>query len=107
MMSAAKPKTFHLAREPGVWDFQLYVVGRSPRCVQAFANLERACEDRIPGRYHIDVIDVLEHPEVARAQQIVAVPTAVRRHPKPVRTMIGALSDTARLLARLDLEKQD
>jgi circadian clock protein KaiB len=84
--------------KPGRWDLRLYVADQSPSSVRAFKNLKRACEKHLSGRYHIKVIDVLAHPEAARADQIVALPTLVRRKPKPVRTGIGDLTNTPRLL---------
>ncbi len=82
------------------WELRLYVTGRSPACVRALANLERACAHWLPGRYHIEVVDLLENPRAAAEDQIVAVPTLVRKHPPPIRRIVGDLAntDTERLL---------
>jgi circadian clock protein KaiB len=80
----------------------LYVADQSPSSIRAFKNLKQACEEQVSGRYRITLIDVLAHPEVARADQIVALPTLVRRNPKPVRTGIGDLTNTGRLLNLLN-----
>jgi circadian clock protein KaiB len=98
MMAAAIRKG-----KPPLWDLRLYVADESPRSILAFANLKQVCDNYLSGRYRIHVIDVLTHPKVARTDQIIAVPTLVRRCPKPVRTAIGNMSDTGRLLERLDL----
>lgn len=86
---------------------RLYVTDQTPKSQAAFANLKRICETHLKGRYHIKVIDLLLHPQLARDDQILAVPTVVRRLPKPVRIIIGSLSDTARVLAGLDLRPAD
>ena len=85
------------------WQLRLYVVGQTDRSATAFANLQHLCEIHLKGRYHITVIDLLKQPQLARGDQILAVPTVVRRLPSPVRTIIGTLTDTARVLVGLDL----
>jgi circadian clock protein KaiB len=82
------------------WELRLYVTGRTPACVRALANLQRACAHWLPGRYHIEVIDLLENPRRAAEDQIVAVPTLVKVHPPPTRKIVGDLSniDAQRLL---------
>ena len=80
------------------WELHLYVTGRSPACVRAIVNLERACAHWLPGRYHIEIIDLLENPRRAAEDQILAVPTLVRKHPPPIRKIVGDLSDIERLL---------
>ncbi len=84
---------------------RLYVLGQTPKSQAAFANLKQLCERLLKGRYRyrITVIDLVKHPHLASGDQILAVPTVVRRLPKPVRTMIGTLSDTERVLVGLDL----
>ena len=74
------------------WNLRLYVAGQTPRSVRAFKNLKAVCEEHLLGRYQIQVIDLREHPQLARGDQIVAIPTLVRRLPLPLRTMIGDLS---------------
>jgi circadian clock protein KaiB len=91
-----------MAERPATWDLRLYVADQSPRSVRAFNNLKSVCEEHLSGRYRIEVIDVLTHPEAVRADQIVAVPTLVRQNPKPVRKGIGDLTNTARLLELLN-----
>jgi circadian clock protein KaiB len=81
------------------------VAGQTPKSIRAFANLKALCEEHLKGLYQIEVIDLREHPQLARGDQIVAVPTLVRRLPHPVRTIIGDLSDNVRLLVGLDLRK--
>jgi circadian clock protein KaiB len=86
-----------------VWHLQLYVAGQSPKSMRAFANLTRICEEHLAGRYEIEIIDLVEHPALARTDGILAVPTLVRRLPAPIRTIIGDLSDTERVLVGLRL----
>jgi circadian clock protein KaiB len=90
-------------RKPRVWKLRLYVAGQTPKSIRAFANLQALCEEHLKGRYQIEVIDLLEHPQLARGDQIVAIPTLVRRLPPPVRKIIGDLADTVRVLVGLDL----
>ena len=85
------------------WELHLYVIGHSPTCVRALANLERTCAHWLPGRYHIEVIDLQETPHLAFEDQILAVPTLVKKYPPPIRKMVGDLSDTERLLVRMQL----
>jgi circadian clock protein KaiB len=92
---------------PEVWDLRLYVAGQTPKSIRAFANLKIMCEERLKGRYRIKVVDLLENPRLARGDQIVAIPTLVRKLPAPVRKIIGDLSDTTGLLVGLDLRKSD
>ena len=85
------------------WLLRLYVTGQTLKSVAAFENLREMCEKHLKGRYHIMVIDLLEQPQLAKGDQILAIPTVVRKLPKPVRTIIGNLSDTTHLLVGLDL----
>ena len=86
-----------------IFDLQLYIAGQSPKSILAIENLRRVCDEHLPGRYRIEIIDLLETPELARAAEIIAVPTLVRRLPLPMRTIIGDLSDTDRVLVGLQL----
>jgi circadian clock protein KaiB len=86
-----------------MWDLRLYVTGQSPKCQRAIENLQRACEEHLAGRYQIEVVDLLENPRLAAEDQILAVPTVVRRLPPPIRKLVGDLSDTERLLIGLQL----
>ena len=94
-------------RKPVIWKLRLYVAGQTPKSIRAFANLKVLCEEHLKGRYQIEVIDLREHPQLARGDQIVASPTLVRRLPPPLRTFIGDLSNSVRLLVGLDLGKVD
>jgi circadian clock protein KaiB len=85
------------------WQLRLYVAGQTPRSVAALANLRQICEEHLAGKYEIEVIDLLERPQLAKGEQIVAIPTLVRRLPEPVRKIIGDLSDEERVLIGLDL----
>lgn len=84
-------------------ELRLYVAGHTPRSLEAFSNLKKICEEHLKGRYSIEVIDLLENPRLAKGDQILAVPTLVRRLPEPVRKIIGTLADTERVLVGLDL----
>ena len=86
-----------------VWKLRLYVAGQTPKSLVAFANLKRLCEDHLKGRYTIEVIDLVETPRLAKDDQILAIPTLVRKLPEPVRKIIGDLSNTERVLVGLDL----
>jgi circadian clock protein KaiB len=84
---------------------RLYVAGQTPRSITAFANLKRICEEHLAGRYQIEVIDLIQNPQLARGDQILAVPTLVRRLPEPVRKIIGDLSNSDRVLVGLDIRR--
>jgi len=86
------------------WQLRLYVAGQSPKSLRAFANLKEMCEEHLAGRYEIEVIDLIEHPELARSDDILAIPTLVRHLPAPLRKIIGDLSDTERVLVGLRLQ---
>jgi circadian clock protein KaiB len=85
------------------YDLRLYVAGQTPRSVQAFANLTKICEEHLAGRYRIEVIYLLEKPQLAKGDQILAIPTLVRTLPEPIRKIIGDLSDKERVLVGLDV----
>ncbi|MBV8199588.1 MAG: circadian clock protein KaiB [Acidobacteria bacterium] len=88
----------------GTWELKLYVAGQTPRSVAALANLRTICEGHLAGRYKIEVIDLLANPHLARHDQILAIPTLVRKLPVPVRKIIGDLSQTERVLVGLDFK---
>lgn len=90
------------ARE-GYYNLRLYVAGQTPKSVSAIANLKKICEEHLAGRYTIEVIDLLLNPQLAAGDQILAVPTLVRRLPPPIKRVIGNLSDTERVLVGLDI----
>ena len=85
------------------WELRLYVAGQTPRSLAAFANLKKICETHLKGKYRIEVIDLVAHPELARADQIVAIPTLVRKLPPPVKRIIGDLSNKERTLVGMEL----
>ncbi|MCU1367517.1 MAG: circadian clock protein KaiB [Ilumatobacteraceae bacterium] len=89
------------------WQLRLYVAGETARSTAALANLRRICEEHLAGKYSIDVVDLLVRPQLAKGEQIVAIPTLVRRLPEPVRKIIGDLSDRDRVLIGLDLRPKD
>jgi circadian clock protein KaiB len=90
--------------KPEFWNLRLYVAGQTSKSIRAFANLQVLCEKHLKGRYRIEVIDLLKNPQMARGDQIVAVPTLVRELPGPVRKIIGDLSNTERTLIGLALQ---
>jgi circadian clock protein KaiB len=89
--------------EPKKMQLRLYVAGQTPKSVTAFTNLKRLCEDYLAGEFEIEVIDLIENPRLARDDQIVAIPTLVRKLPEPIRTIVGDLSDTEKVLLYLGL----
>ena len=91
------------SRPAKLWQLRLYVMDQTPKSVTAFANLKFVCESHLKARYRITVIDLMKQPQLAKGDQILATPTVVRKLPKPVRTIIGNLSDTKRVLVGLDL----
>jgi circadian clock protein KaiB len=96
-----------MKEEPGQgekYTLKLYVAGQTPKSLAAFANLKKICEEHLEGRYTIEVIDLVENPSLAQGEQIIAVPTLVRRLPPPLKKIIGDLSDTERVLVGLNIE---
>jgi circadian clock protein KaiB len=85
------------------WHLRLYVAGQSPKSLKAFRNLKQLCEEHLADRYDIEIVDLLEHPQLAAGDEIVAIPTLVRRLPSPMRKIIGDLSDADRVLVGLQL----
>jgi circadian clock protein KaiB len=96
--SERKPKIV-MAR----WELRLYIAGQTQKCMTAFGNLKRICEEHLHGQYRIEVVDLLKNPQLARGDQIFAVPTLVRKLPEPVRKIIGDLSNEERVLVGLDV----
>jgi circadian clock protein KaiB len=82
---------------------RLYVAGQTPKSISAFTNLKRICDEHLEGRYELEIVDLLQRPQLARGDQILAIPTLVRRLPAPVKKIIGDLSNTERVLVGLDL----
>ena len=89
-----------------IWHLQLYIAGDSPKSRAALANLKRICETELPNQYELEVIDLLKEPKLAKAHQIVAIPTLIRQLPEPMRRVIGDLSDADKALLSLDLSKR-
>ena len=90
----------------GTYNLRLYVAGQTPKSITAFANLKRLCEEYLPGRYKIEVIDLVENPQLAAGDQILALPTLVRKLPSPLKRIIGNLSDKEKFLVGMDLKPQ-
>jgi circadian clock protein KaiB len=89
----------------GIWELRLYVAGQTPKSLTAFANLKKICEQHLAGQYRIEVIDLMKQPQLAEGDQILAIPTLVRKLPEPVKKIIGDLSNTERVLVGLDLRE--
>lgn len=85
------------------WILRLYIAGQTPKCIAAIINLKRICEEQLKGKYQIEVIDLLINPQLSRDDQILAIPTLVRKLPEPIRKIIGDLSNTERVLVGLDI----
>jgi circadian clock protein KaiB len=100
-------KARQTAKPPWAFELRLYVAGPTPKSVTALRNIEQICETHLAGRYHIDVIDLMKNPQLAQSDQILAVPTLVRKHPTPVCKIIGTLSDTERVLGALAIQTHD
>jgi len=96
-----KPRTTKAS--PAFFDLRLYIAGQTARSLAALANLQKICDEHLKGRYRVEVIDLLERPQLARGDQIFALPTLVRKLPEPIRKLVGDLSDTERALVGLDL----
>lgn len=88
------------------YELRLYVAGQTPKSIAAFANLKKICEEHLAGQYHIEVIDLLKKPQLASGDQILAIPTLVRKLPEPIKKIIGDLSNTERVLVGLDIREE-
>src|SRR5215213_9385809 len=104
-----KPKdpTTPNGEKPEMWDLRLYVAGQSPKSLRAFSNLKTFCDKHLPGQYRIEVIDLLKNPQLAAGDQILAIPTLVRKMPTPMRKIIGDMSNEDRTLVGFDLRPRD
>ncbi len=98
-----RPSSRDVNATPEMWHLRLYVAGQTPKSLAAFANLKKLCEQHLKGRYTIEVVDLLENPKLAKGDQILAIPTLVRKLPPPLRKIIGDLSNTERVLVGLNL----
>ena len=101
--SLTKKKKRKTDLQPETLELRLYVAGKTVRAIKAFTNLKKICEEHVKDKYRIEIIDLLENPQLAKGDQILAVPTLVRKLPQPVRKIIGDLSNTERVLVGLDL----
>lgn len=90
-----------------LWELRLYVAGQTPRSLAAFSNLKTICEEHLKGEYHIEIVDLLQDPKLAKGDQILAIPTLVRKLPTPIKKIIGDLSNTERVLVGLDLRPKN
>ncbi|MCZ3364608.1 MULTISPECIES: circadian clock KaiB family protein [Methanobacterium] len=88
---------------PEFWELRLYVAGQTPKSIEAFSNLKKICETHLEGKYRIEIIDLLENPELAKGDQILALPTLVRKLPEPVKKIIGTLKNEEKVLVGLDI----
>jgi len=86
-----------------VWILRLYVAGQTPKSIAAFTNLKKICEEHLAGKYRIEIVDLMKNPKLARGDQILAIPTLVRKLPQPIKKIIGDLSDTLRVLVGRDI----
>jgi circadian clock protein KaiB len=94
------------SQDSAKWELRLYTAGQTPKSLAAIKNLKKVCEEHFAGQYEIEIIDLLKNPRLAKDDQIVAIPTLVRKLPEPVRKIIGDLSDTERTLIGLQLRQQ-
>lgn len=101
--NAKNDKAKRTAGSEQIWDLRLYVAGQWPKSLAAFANLKKICEERLIGKYNIEVVDVLKNPQDGRGDRIIAIPTLVRKTPLPVKKITGNLSNMDRVIAVLDI----
>jgi circadian clock protein KaiB len=92
-----------IAEQKELWELRLYVAGKTAKSVAAIDNLKKLCEEHLPGKYQIEIVDLLVHPQLAQGDQIIAIPTLVRKLPNPIRKVIGDLSNVERALVGLQL----
>lgn len=102
-LSPGKGKGAQADFEDEIWNLRLYVAGQTQKSLTAFANLKRICEDHLAGKYRIEVVDLLQNPQLAKGDQIIAIPTLVRKLPEPIKKIIGDLANTERVLVGLDI----
>jgi circadian clock protein KaiB len=102
-VSTGKGKKAKADSTKEIWNLRLYVAGQTPKSLKAFANLKKICDEYLAGKYRIEVIDLLKNPKLAKGDQIIAIPTLVRRLPEPLKKIIGDLANTERVLVGLDI----
>lgn len=105
-MTMKKPTNMQEFKTPETWELRLYVAGKTAKSITAFDNLKSYCEEHLKGLYSIEVIDLLENPQLAEGDQILAIPTLVRKVPLPIRKIIGDLSDKEKVLVGLDIREK-
>ena len=103
MKSNSESKNRKNTKSCDFFELRLYVAGQTPKSIDAFANLKKVCEENLKGKYSIEVIDLLKNPQLAKGDQILAIPTLVRKLPQPIKKIIGNLSNTERVLVGLDI----
>ena len=103
---STKPKSAPRTAESDRYVLRLYVAGQTPKSVHAIANIKKICEENLKGRYELEVIDLYQQPQLAQGEQIIALPTLIRKLPPPLRRIIGDMSNTERVLVGLDLRKK-
>lgn len=103
-LSAARPPGTQRTQPDERWVMRLYIAGQTPNSIAALSNLKRICEDQLKGQYKIEIIDLLKHPRLAKEDQIVAIPTLVRKLPQPIKRIVGDLSRAERALVGLDIK---
>jgi len=105
--SSAPPKSRPATAGSNLYILRLYIAGRTPRSVDAITNIKKICEEYLQGRYELEVIDLYQQPQLAQGEQIIAVPTLIKKLPLPLRRIIGDMSNTERVLVGLDLRKKE
>jgi circadian clock protein KaiB len=105
-MKSTEPKSAPREAESNHYVLRLYVAGQTPKSVLAITNIRRICEEELQGQYDLQVIDLYQQPQLAQGEQIIAVPTLIKKLPPPLRRIIGDMSDTERVLVGLDLRKK-
>jgi circadian clock protein KaiB len=103
MVTTVKEKKAKIDTTEEIWNLRLYVAGQTAKSIKAFANLKKICDEHLAGKYRIEVIDLLKNPQLAKGDQIIAIPTLVRRLPEPIKKIIGDLANTQRVLVGLDI----
>ena len=103
MVTAVKAKKSKKDATEEIWNLRLYVAGQTSKSITAFANLKKICDEHLAGKYNIEVIDLLKNPQLAKGDQIIAIPTLVRKLPTPIKKIIGDLANTERVLVGLDI----
>jgi circadian clock protein KaiB len=103
MVTKVKEKKAKTDITEEIWNLRLYVAGQTPKSIKAFANLKKICDAHLAGKYQIEVIDLLKNPQLAKGDQIIAIPTLVRKLPEPIKKIIGDLANTERVLVGLDI----